>query len=90
MSRLIELTPAALAAAVYIWSLWTLLVQFGFQNLTPMGQGLVVSILPALAGALWFIVRELEGTRRIVAVFLIVLPIIYYSALVIAALLHMF
>jgi hypothetical protein len=86
MSRLIELTPVALATSFYIYSLWVLLVQVGFFHLTPVGRGFIVLTAPALAGGVWFMLRELHGGRRALAFLSLVLPILYLVALMIALL----
>ena len=81
MSRLIELTPVALATASYIYSLWVLLVQVGFFHLTPIGRGFVVLTVPALAGGVLFLLRELHGIQRALSLFSTVLPILYLVAI---------
>jgi hypothetical protein len=83
MSRLIELIPIALATAFYIYSLWVLLVQMGFLQLTLIGRGFVFLIVFALAGGVWFLLRELHGIRRALSIFSMALPILYFVAYVI-------
>jgi len=80
MSRLIELIPIALAIAFYVYSLWVLLVQMGFLHLTLIGRGFVILIVPALAGGVWFLLRELHGIRRALSLLSMALPILYFVA----------
>lgn len=86
MSRLIELTPVVLGTAFYIYSLWVLLVQVGFFHLTPIGRGFVVMIVPALAGGVWFLLRELHDRLRALALLSMMLPILYFVAILMALL----